>query len=169
MKLNNKGFTLIELIVSIALMSVVLLFLYNLLADITFEKDNDYMATVNQRQRIDIIDYIEERLSKIQIANYNIADGENIYFHTNNLADEIGIYVVAKNQIQVSDKQFKIKGGTFGKISCKTTSDVNPTYVECTVPIYTTSINNRLLNEGGKEINNNNTLDDIIFSFKLRD
>lgn len=38
MKINNKGVTIVELLVSLALLSVVLMFLYNLLSNVTFEK-----------------------------------------------------------------------------------------------------------------------------------
>jgi len=63
MKLNKKGLTIIELIVSIALISVIMLFMYKLLSDITFERDNDYIATLNHEQRIEIIDNIESVLN----------------------------------------------------------------------------------------------------------
>ena len=42
MKLNNKGVTIVELLVSLALLSVVLMFLYNLLSNVTFEKNTDF-------------------------------------------------------------------------------------------------------------------------------
>ena len=62
MKLNNKGVTIIELLVSVALVSVVLMFLYNLLANVTFEKITDFIASTNQANRIDIITTIENDL-----------------------------------------------------------------------------------------------------------
>ena len=80
MKLNKKGITIIELIVSVALISVIMLFMYKLLADITFQKENDYFASVNQEQRIEIIDKIETTLaSKTNIRSVIVASN-NIYF-----------------------------------------------------------------------------------------
>ena len=60
MKLDNKGISIIELIISISLISVVMLFLYNLLSNVTFEKDDDYFASLNQANRIEIISTIED-------------------------------------------------------------------------------------------------------------
>ena len=58
MKLNNKGVTIVELLVSLALLSVVLMFLYNLLSNVTFEKNTDFISNSNQANRIDIINKI---------------------------------------------------------------------------------------------------------------
>lgn len=62
MKINNKGVTIVELLVSLALLSVVLMFLYNLLSNVTFEKNTDFIANSNQANRIDIINTIENDL-----------------------------------------------------------------------------------------------------------
>ncbi len=62
MKINNKGVTIVELLVSLALLSVVLMFLYNLLSNVTFEKNTDFIANSNQANRIDIIITIENDL-----------------------------------------------------------------------------------------------------------
>ena len=62
MKLNNKGVTIVELLVSLALLSVVLMFLYNVLSNVTSEKNTDFIANSNQANRIDIINTIENDL-----------------------------------------------------------------------------------------------------------
>ena len=72
MKINNKGVTIVELLVSLALLSVVLMFLYNLLSNVTFEKNTDFIANSNQANRIDIINTIENDLildNNIEIEN----------------------------------------------------------------------------------------------------
>lgn len=61
-KINNKGMTLIELIISITLMSVVMLFLYRMMANIEYDSDDEYFASQNQEQRMEIIDYIQSYL-----------------------------------------------------------------------------------------------------------
>ena len=188
MKLNNKGVTIIELLVSVALLSVVLMFLYNLLSSVTFEKDNDFIANSNQANRIDIINTIESDLIKensISIdesqTNRLVLKGTKTYKIT--ITENVLSYYVG-DTIQNS---WKIKGATLGKINCNktkggtnTSDDVtecsdNPIknrsschkltssqmdsikITECSIPVYTKNVNNTK--------DNNNTLDDIIFSF----
>lgn len=63
-KLNKKGNTLIELIISIALMSIVLVFLMHLLIDLNNTNTNNKFAKNNQINRTEIIKFIEQDLNK---------------------------------------------------------------------------------------------------------
>lgn len=192
MKLNNKGVTIIELLVSVALLSVVLMFLYNLLSSVTFEKDNDFIANSNQANRIDIINTIESDL----ILDNNIEidkNKDNILILKGTMKGTTTYkIVITENTLAyyVNDSiqnTWKIKGATLGNINCNktkggtnTSNDVtecsdNPIknrsschkltssqmdsikITECTIPVYTKNVNNTK--------DNNNTLDDIIFSF----
>ncbi|MBE6148608.1 MAG: prepilin-type N-terminal cleavage/methylation domain-containing protein [Firmicutes bacterium] len=200
MKLNKKGVTIIELIVSIALISVVMLFMYQLLADVTFQKDNDYIATVNQRQRIDMINKIEKSVQKM-IKKYQTTGDINIYTYGNS-SYGVKVKINGKDRVKLEIKTSKtilelyeydetvagsnklvlletwtIKGGTFASkedignlIIQKKASDygTNISMWQCTIPIYTENINNKMLkyqiNGINKNENNNNTLDDITFS-----
>lgn len=192
MKLNNKGVTIIELLVSVALLSVVLMFLYNLLSSVTFEKDNDFIANSNQANRIDIINTIESDL----ILDNNIEidkNKDNILILKGTMKGTTTYkIVITENTLAyyVNDSiqnTWKIKGATLGNINCNktkggtnTSNDVtecsdnpinNPSschkltssqmdsikITECTIPVYTKNVNNTK--------DNNNTLDDIIFSF----
>ena len=192
MKLNNKGVTIIELLVSVALLSVVLMFLYNLLSSVTFEKDNDFIANSNQSNRIDIINTIESDL----ILDNNIEidkNKDNILILKGTMKGTTTYkIVITENTLAyyVNDSiqnTWKIKGATLGNINCNktkggtnTSNDVtecsdNPIknrsschkltssqmdsikITECTIPVYTKNVNNTK--------DNNNTLDDIIFSF----
>lgn len=63
MKLNNKGTSLIELIVSVALISVVLLFMFKLLLDVNNEITNNTFAKDNQVVRAEVIRTIENDLN----------------------------------------------------------------------------------------------------------
>ena len=68
MKLNNKGITLVEIIISVALISIVLVFLFNLLIQVNNENsDNEVRSSylVNQATFIKQIeeDFIEQILS----------------------------------------------------------------------------------------------------------
>lgn len=189
MKLNNKGVTIVELLVSLALLSVVLMFLYNLLSNVTFEKNTDFIANANQANRIDIINTIEHDLlndndisideSQTKVTRLVLKGTKNYII---SITENTLVYYV-NNDIQ---NTWKIKGGKLGEINCEntlggtTTSDnitecksdsYNTPIVctdnvtsldsikitECTIPVYTTNVDN------SKE--NNNTLDDITFSF----
>ena len=64
MKINNKGMTLIELLVSIVLLSTVLIFLFQLLNNLKAERENNNYASKNQVNRAEIITAIENDLNK---------------------------------------------------------------------------------------------------------
>ena len=190
MKLNNKGVTIIELLVSVALLSVVLMFLYNLLSSVTFEKDNDFIANSNQANRIDIINTIESDLikdSSISIDESQTTENRLVLKGTETYKITITENVLSYYVGRTIQNSWKIKGATLGNINCNktkggtnTSNDVtecsdnpknNPSschkltssqmdsikITECTIPVYTKNVNNTK--------DNNNTLDDIIFSF----
>ena len=126
MKLNNKGVTIIELLVSVALLSVVLMFLYNLLSSVTFEKDNDFIANSNQANRIDIINTIESDL----ILDNNIEidkNKDNILILKGTMKGTTTYkIVITENTLAyyVNDSiqnTWKIKGATLGNINCNKT------------------------------------------------
>lgn len=163
MKLNKNGLTIIELIVSIALISMVMLFIYRLLGDITFEKENDYIATANQRQRIEIIDYIESEFENYEITmDYGILSSNKLQIDNHIFVSvetsKITVYSLT-NASKV--RTWEIKGGTLGTISCEEKGLTSKNLIECHIPVYTTNVNNK---KNGS-IDNNNTLDDIFFSF----
>lgn len=192
MKINNKGVTIVELLVSLALLSVVLMFLYNLLSNVTFEKNTDFIANSNQANRIDIINTIETDL----ILDNNIEidkNKDNILILKGTMKGTTTYkIVITENTLAyyVNDSiqnTWKIKGATLGNINCNktkggtnTSNNVtecsdnpinNPSscrklsssqmdsikITECTIPVYTENIDNSK--------DNNNTLDDITFSF----
>lgn len=62
MKLNNKGMTLMELLISIVLVGIVLTFLFQLLVDLKGETDNNNYAYNNQVNRTEAIYTIEKDL-----------------------------------------------------------------------------------------------------------
>lgn len=163
MKLNNKGVTIIELLVSVALVSVVLMFLYNLLSNVTFEKTTDFIASTNQANRIDIITTIENDL--ILDNDVELVESQTT-FRKVVMKGKNGQYqiVITDDTLKYSVKgvlqnTWKIKGGKFGDIECISEGDKTKVIqiTQCTIPVYTTNVNNKK--------DNNNTLDDIIFSF----
>lgn len=74
---NNRGMTLLELLVSIVLVSVVLLFLFRILNDLKDEVDNNNYAFSNQVNRTELIYTIQKDLNKYDVNNvtYDIVDG----------------------------------------------------------------------------------------------
>ena len=188
MKLNNKGVTIVELLVSLALLSVVLMFLYNLLSNVTFEKNTDFIANSNQANRIDIINTIESDLildNNIEINKNQTNDNRLLLKGTKNYKIVITENTLAYYVNNTIQNTWKIKGGKLGKINCdnskggtnivsnvkecKIDKNLNSTCVdksndldsikitECTIPVFTENVDNTK--------DNNNTLDDITFSF----
>lgn len=67
MRLNKKGMTLVELIISIALISIVLGFLFKVILDVKYERDNPNYAVNNQINRSEIIKTIQEDVLKLNL------------------------------------------------------------------------------------------------------
>lgn len=163
MKLNNKGVTIIELLVSVALVSVVLMFLYNLLSNVTFEKTTDFIASTNQANRIDIITTIENDLildNDVELVESQTTSQKVVMKGKNGQYQIVITDDTLKYSVKgVLQNTWKIKGGKFGDIECISEGDKTKVIqiTQCTIPVYTTNVNNKK--------DNNNTLDDIIFSF----
>ena len=74
--MDNKGFTLIEIMVSISLIAIVLVFMFNLLGDIKRENalsNNDIADALNRATITRIIqnDFIEKNLTIVNTCNRN--------------------------------------------------------------------------------------------------
>ena len=84
MKLNNKGMTLMELLVSIVLVGIVLTFLFQLLTDVEHETENNNYAYNNQVNRTDVIYTIGKDLQKFSLVGVKDASADGklvIEFH----------------------------------------------------------------------------------------
>ena len=84
MNLNNKGMTLMELLVSIVLIGIVLTFLFQLLTDLKNETDNNNYAYNNQVNRTEAIYTIEKDLQKytlVGIEDASVGEQLIIKFH----------------------------------------------------------------------------------------
>lgn len=138
--MNKKGFTMTELIVSIAIIAVVMIFLVNLLVDIRYDKKNELYDTKNQINRAEIIKTIQNDLDGKVItditdtgsssnnlvvniitydnSNHTIeADSNHIYYTSNNKTTK---WSLEKNNdetyIKTSDVELKV-------IKCSETED----------------------------------------------
>ena len=81
MKLNKNGTTLVELVVSIALLSIVMIFMFRLLVDVNNDKYNNDFAEDNQIIRAEIIKTIEEDLKTKNLDNVYKKGDNQIIFH----------------------------------------------------------------------------------------
>ena len=77
MKLNNRGVTLIELIVSVVLVTVIMGLMYKLILDVNNMQNNDTFASKNQLKRNEIIKTIENDLINEDIINIEATKEEN--------------------------------------------------------------------------------------------
>lgn len=71
MKLNNKGITLVELIVSIALISIVIMFLFRLLIDVRYSNSSIDFSRENQQTRAIILKTIQEDLLEKKLSSFS--------------------------------------------------------------------------------------------------
>ncbi len=73
---NKKGITLIELIISIALISVVIVFLFRLLADVRYTNSNNDFNRKNQQNRALIIKTVQQDFLDYQLVGATIKNSE---------------------------------------------------------------------------------------------
>ena len=78
MKLNNKGISLIELILSMVLLSTVLLIMYNLIFKVSALETMGGYAIKNQINRSEIIKTIENDLIENKLYSINVSNENNI-------------------------------------------------------------------------------------------
>ena len=78
MKLNNKGMSLLELLVTIVMIGIVLVFLFQLLIDLRNERDNNNYAYDNQVNRADVMHTVERDLNRYQLVGVNKKNSNNI-------------------------------------------------------------------------------------------
>ena len=76
--LNNKGMSLMELLVSVILIGVVLTFLFQLLTDLKNETANNDFAYNNQINRAEIIKTIEKDLEENSLVGVSDSTTNNI-------------------------------------------------------------------------------------------
>lgn len=164
--MNNKGFTIIELLVSIALISVVMVFMMELLFDLQYEQSDNFIAVSNQETRFEIIDFAEKKIFKTDgIKNIQNKNGELlIKDSSNNVIYKIKItntnFSFLQNDLVL--RQWDINNATMDtNIICNDNIAGSYYGVLCKIKVYTENINNSSLN--------NNILDDIEISFKYKE
>lgn len=184
MKLNNKGMTLMELLISIALVGIVLTFLLQLLNDLEHEVDNNNYAYNNQVNRSDVIYTIEKDLLKYNLTGIeDVSNNENIaikFHYIKNNSTTSAILTSVKNEYkdEFGDTNYKyylrytsysgekysweMKGAkidTCGTFKYYIDTNSNSYYFRINIPLY-----NNVYHERNNE-NKNNAVDDIEISY----
>lgn len=166
-KLNKKGSTLLELIISISLISVVLVFLMRLLVDLNNTQTNNDYAQDNQINRAEIIRAIEKDLNNNTITNIS----------NNSSSDNIGCTFTFSNNKEA------IISASSNKFTYKSVDDKERTWTMKNATIYTKNANVSYSSDSNSQIytlqidievhtindnnkaGNNNLLDDILISY----
>ena len=110
---NKKGITLTELIISIALISIVIMFLFRLLVDVRYSNNNTDFNRENQQTRAIILktvqkDFLEKKLVGMRVTN---ANANQITFTFTYASGEVGRFIIG----QEGNEQFisyQNNGGT---------------------------------------------------------
>lgn len=107
MKLNNKGITLVEIIISVALISIVLIFLFSLLIQVNNENaDNEVRSSylVNQST---FIKQIEEDFLDYKFSTGGSCDYDNINTPDKNETDDTYLYLPNLSPSTASESNIK--------------------------------------------------------------
>ena len=156
-KLNKKGNTLIELIISIALMSIVLVFLMHLLIDLNNTNTNNKFAKNNQINRTEIIKFIEQDLNKntlTKIEDNSTSTATNNTFTYENSENNKRLWTMKDATINTKKATVLYREGSYEDNGI--TNNVIYT-LQIDIEIYTK-------NDLNKE-KNNNLVDDILLSY----
>lgn len=183
MKLDNKGMTLVELLLSIALIGLVLIFLVQLLNDLQHETDSNNFAYNNQINRIDAIYTIQKDLQKYTLVGienessngkiiinfyYEYEDGTRVATLQSDTNKYIGNgetktkYYLRYKSYTNEQFSWEMKGakldpcGSF-KYYLNTSSDSY--YFKINIPVYNSVYHDR------NNKNRNNAIDDIEITF----
>lgn len=164
-KMNNKGSTLLELIISIALISVILVFMVRLLVDLNDSETNNKYAKKNQVIRAEILRTIENDLqNKIITDIRDNSTTSNLIITFKFDGNKESNINVLKDKLTYKNTDGKtrtwtLKEGYFNitKSPVDFSQDENIYSLIIDIPVYTT-------NEFNTK-NNNNLLDDILVSY----
>ena len=183
-KLNNKGMSLMELLVTIVLISIVLTFLFQLLLDLKNETENNDFAYHNQFNRteaiykiqMDLMMYPLVGISDVStndniILNWDFKKGNNIVTailksETVTKKDELGttntIYYLKYHNVLGEDYTWEIKGGILdlcGNFNYYIDNTSNNYYFKINFPIY------NLVNNSQNNSDYNNAVDDFEITY----
>ena len=187
MKLNNKGISLLELLISIIIVGVVLTFLFQLLVDLKNETSNRNYANANQVNRVEIIYEIQKDFSKYTLTrvpgntSYGIITNNGVsqrhryiyfYFKVGN-TEKYSLLTTYKDLITYTNVEgtkfsWKIKDGYVsqrGKFVSYVDDYTNNYFIKFNIPIYSDPFNDKNANNLDDETYINNAVDDIEITY----
>lgn len=130
MKLNKKGMTLVELIVSIGLLSIIMAFLFKIILDVKYEKDLSGFADNNQINRAEIVKTIQDDLLNQNLVSYT-STRDYVFFR---YANETKTLHISNDTLTYSDRKWTIKDEdySYGNIEVEQIGD---SYVKIIIPV----------------------------------
>lgn len=167
MKLNKKGLTLVELIISVVLIVVVMFFMYRLLNDVNAEKNDNSYAQANTVNRGEIIKEIEDDLVGKVITNVAVTNPSDGITITLTLGSQSAKIEATKDKFKYTNPEGELRQWTMesctlntDNVGVKYSESANGTYtLLLTLAVYTDNDQNRVCNNCS-----NNVVDDIIIS-----
>lgn len=166
MKLNKKGTTLVELIISIVLISVVLGFMFRLLIDLDNEQNNNTFAVDNQIKRAEIIKFIENDITnkKLSLVNASGSNGATLVINFNFKDGTNGKITATASYLEYKNSKNETRHWAMQNCTLYTTralvtlnKDTNIYAMDINIEIHTANDLN--------STTNNNHVDDISLSY----
>lgn len=173
--MNNKGMTLIELLISIVLISTVLVFLFQILIDLRNETDNNSYAYNNQIKRAEIIYTIQNDLNNYAlvgitdnssndnlILNFHFKNGEQASLTRLETEKKEDAYYLRYTSFKGEKTSWKMEGAMIDPCALFTS------HVDQNIKNYYYKLNIFVYNEPYHDKNNrevNNAVDDIEISY----
>ncbi len=173
--MNNKGMTLVELLISIVLISTVLIFLFQILLDLRNETNNNNYAYNNQIKRAEIIYTIQDDLNNYSLVgitdnslnnnlvlNFHFKDRELIKIAKLETEKKNDDYYVRYTSFKGEKTSWKMEGAIIDLCALFTS------HVDQNINNYYYKINIFIYNDPYHEKNNaevNNALDDLEISY----
>ena len=185
---NKKGFTMVEMMISIALISIVMVFLVKLLVDVRYDGTNELYDTKDQISRAEIIKTIEndlkdriivgmskdnDQITITSIASKDSSEAQNSYIvvtkHKLIYQDVLENKTLWTLKTTNKDTHYDINNVKLKKVSTSTSDDC---YISLDIPLYvdnvkTNTSENNIINN--KTILSDSTLDNIRLSFYQKD
>jgi competence protein ComGC len=173
-KLNNKGISLVELVISMLLISIVMVFMYRLLININNLIYNPNYAVNNQQNRLEIIKSVQTDLMQHELANitnnntyikFTFSDGKT---STLTIKD---YKTITYNSDYDSQKSWTMKNATINTqiYLCKSPLSTDNSINNYSINIIVYNSNNENNSLKNTQGNTNNKLDDIEIVYQGKD
>lgn len=178
-KAMKKGFTLTEILISIVLISIIMVFLTKLLIQVAYEKTNELYDTANAINRAEIINTVEKDFFYIPLKSLNCQKNKNdVSIEFLNNKDKIFRLSIIRNDndtfVQYSNN-LKTQKWKLEKSNSETFINTNKIKYKL-ITSQDTSINNKqyyalqinipVVVDEEKIVNNTDSvLDDLVFNF----